>query len=87
MVSRRGRIGGERIVREFGINMHTLLYLNYIISQALLHSTGNSAQRYKAVWMGEHFGGEGMHVYVWFSPFVVHLKLSQHFNQLYSNIK
>ena len=26
----------------------------------------------------EGFGGEWIHVYVWLSPFTVHLKLSQH---------
>ena len=28
--------------------------------------------------MGGEFGGKGMHVYAWLSPFTVHLKLSQH---------
>ena len=41
-------------------------------------STGNSAQCYVAAWMGGDFGGEWIHVYVWLSPFAVHLKLSQH---------
>ena len=41
-------------------------------------STGNSAQRYVAAWMGAEFGGEWIHVYVWLNPFSVHLKLSQH---------
>ena len=27
---------------------------------------------------GRKFGGEWIHVYVWLSPFAVHLKLSQH---------
>ena len=31
-----------------------------------------------AAWMGWGFGGEWIHVYVWLSPFAVHLKLSQH---------
>ena len=39
---------------------------------------GNSAQCYVAAWMGGEFGGEWIHVYVWLSPFAVHLKLSQH---------
>ena len=39
---------------------------------------GNSAQCYKATWMGGEFGGEWIHVCVWLSPFAVHLKLSQH---------
>ena len=29
-------------------------------------------------WMGGEFGGNWIHVYVWLSPFTVHLKLSQH---------
>ena len=32
-------------------------------------------------------GGEWIHVYVWLSPFTVHLKLPQHCNQLYPNTK
>ena len=28
--------------------------------------------------MREEFGGEGIHIYVWLSPFTVHLKPSQH---------
>ena len=39
MVSRAGL--GERIVREFGINM---LYLKWITNKVLVSSTGNSAQ-------------------------------------------
>ena len=31
-----------------------------------------------AAWMGWGSGGEWIHVYVWLSPFAVHLKLSQH---------
>ena len=29
-------------------------------------------------WIGEEYGGEWIPVYVWLSPFDVHLKLSQH---------
>jgi len=32
--------------------MYTLLYLKCITNNALLYSTGNSAQCYMAVWMG-----------------------------------
>ena len=46
-------------------------------NRVLLYSTGNSAQCYVAAWMGAEFGGEWTHVYVWLSPFAVHLKLSQ----------
>ena len=69
---------GEGIVREFGIDMYTLLYSKWITNKDLLYSTGNSAQCYVAAWMGGEFGGEWIHVYVWLSPFAMHLKLSQH---------
>ena len=32
--------------------------------QGLLYSTGNSAQRYVAAWVGGEFGGEWEHVYM-----------------------
>ena len=35
-------MGGE-IVREFGIDMYTLLYLKWITNKDLMYSTGNSA--------------------------------------------
>ena len=70
------RIGGKN--REFGIDMYTVLYLNWIAIKGLLYSTENSAQCYVAAQVGEEFGGECIHVYVWLSPVAVHLKLSQH---------
>ena len=39
--------------------------------------TGKSAQCCVAAWMGGGFVGEWMHVYVWLSPFAIHLQLSQ----------
>ena len=51
----------------------------WITNKVLVYSTGNSAQCYMAASTGGEFGGEWMHVYVWLSPFAVHLKLSQHF--------
>ena len=57
--------------------MYTLLYLKWIANKDLRYSTGNSAQCYVAAQMGEEFGGEQIYVYVWLSPFAVHLKLSQ----------
>ena len=74
----RGEGGGEGIVREYGIDMYTLLYLTGITNKDLLYSTGNSAQCYVAAWMGGEPGGECIHVYVWLSRFAVYLKLSQH---------
>ena len=42
---------GKGIVREFGINMYTLLYFKRITSKGLLYSTGNSGQCYVASWI------------------------------------
>ena len=68
--------GGEGIVREFGMDMYTRLYLKWVTNKDLLYSTGNPAQCYMAAWMGGEFGGEWIDVYVWLSSFPVHLKLS-----------
>ena len=67
---------GEEIVREFWMDMYALLYLKWITSKDLLCSTGNSAQGFVVPWMGEEFGGQWIHVYVWLSCSAVHLKLS-----------
>ena len=56
----------------------------WITSKALLHSAGNSAQSYMAAWMGVKCGGEWILVYVWQSPFAVHLN---YHDRLYSNTK
>ena len=76
-LERMGRVG-EGTVREFGINMYTLLYLKWITNKDLLYSTGNSAQCYVTAWVGGELGGEWIQVYIWLRPFAVHLKLSQH---------
>ena len=56
-----GRMG-EGIVREFRMDMYTLLYLKWITNKNLLCSTGNSAQRYVAPgWEGSL--GENGYVY------------------------
>ena len=68
----------ERTVREFGMDMYTVLCLKWITNKDLLYSTWNSVQCYVAAWMGGQFGGEWIHVYVRLSPFTVHLKLSQY---------
>ena len=62
---------GEGIVREFGIDVYTLLCLKWITNNDLLYSTGNSAQCCVAAWMGGEFGGEWIHIYVWLNPFTV----------------
>ena len=48
----------EGIVREFGMDMYTLLNFKWITNKDLLYSTWNSAQCYVAAWMGGEFGGE-----------------------------
>ena len=59
-----GKERREGIVREFGLDMYTLLYLKWITNKDLLNSTWNSAQSYVAAWMGGEFGAEWIHVYV-----------------------
>ena len=71
MVARR-KDRRKRIVREFGMDMYTLLYLKWITNKDLLYITGNSAQYNVAVWMGGELGGEWIHVHVWLRPSAVH---------------
>ena len=68
----------EGTVRESGMDMDTLLCLTWRTSKDLLSSTGNSGQCHVAAWMGGEFWGEWIHVYLWLSPFAVHLKPSRH---------
>ena len=56
------------------MDMNTLLYLKWMTSEVILHSTGNSAQWYVVAWRGGEFGGEWVRVYIWLSPFAIHLK-------------
>jgi len=53
------------VVREFGMDMYTLLYLKQITNKEVLYSTGNSAPCYVAAWMGREFGEEWIHVYMY----------------------
>ena len=78
MVAGAGEGRGGGIVREFGMDVYTLLYLKWITNKDVLYSAWNSAQCHVAAWMGGEFGGEWIHVYVWLSTFALHLKLSQH---------
>ena len=55
---------GGGIDWEFGIDMYTLLYLQWITKKVLLYSTGNSAQCHPAVWLEGEFGAELRIVYV-----------------------
>ena len=49
---------GEEIVRECGMDTHTLLYLTWRTSKDLLSSTGNSAQ-YSVITLWSPGGGMG----------------------------
>ena len=76
MVNQEGEGCGKGMVREFGADMYTLLYFEWIAKKNLLYSTWNSAQCYVAR-MGAELGGEWIHEYVvWLSPSAVQLKLS-----------
>ena len=55
-----GEWWGEGTVREFEIDIHTLLYLEWIT--ILLYSTEKSAQCYTAAWMGGEFVEEWLPV-------------------------
>ena len=54
----------EGLVREFGVDMYTELYLKWVTNKALLYSTGNSIQCHVAAWMPGEFRGEWKHVYI-----------------------
>ena len=70
---------GEGIVREFGMDMYTLLYLKWTINKVLLYSTGNSVQCYVAARMGGEFWGR-MDTRTWMAESLcLHLKLSKHY--------
>ena len=50
-----GRVGWG-IVREFGVDMYSLLYLKWITNKDLLYSTWNTALCYVAAWMRVSLG-------------------------------
>ena len=58
---------------------HTLLYLKQITNNDLLYSTWNrnSAHCYVSASLDRRgLGGGWIHIYVWLTPFTVHLQLS-----------
>ena len=58
----------EQIVREFGMDRYTLLYLRQITNRELYSKLCGSLG-------GKGFGGEWIHLYVWLKCFVIQLKL------------
>ena len=67
---------GKGTVREHCLK--TLLYLKWLTNKDLLRSTWNSAQCYVPEWIEEGFEGEWIDVYIWLTPFAVHMKLPEH---------
>ena len=67
------------MVREFEMDMYTLLYFKWITNKDLLYSTWTSDHCYVAAWMGGEFEGEWVHVYVYPSPLTVQMKLLQYY--------
>ena len=67
------------IVREFGVAMYTLLYLQWITKRVYCIAQGTL---FNVMWQFSvsevESGGEWIHVYVWLSQSTVHLKLSGH---------
>ena len=59
----RGEGWREGIVREFGMDMYTVLCSKWITNRDLLYSMGNSAQCYVAAWMGGECWGEWTHTH------------------------
>ena len=64
MLTRGEGWGGDGTVKFFEIDMYTRLYLKWITSKDLLHSTGNSDQCYMTGCMGGEFRGEWICVYI-----------------------
>ena len=62
-----GKDGG--IVMEFGEDMHTPLYLKWVITRDLLYSTRDPAQCYMAVWMGGNLQENG---YMYMDAYSLH---------------
>ena len=59
-------LAGEGIVKDFRMDMYTLLYLKWITNKGLLYSTENTTQCYVVAWMVGEFGEEWIHVcYGW----------------------
>ena len=52
------------MVREFGMDVYTL-YFKWINKKDLLYSIWNSIQCYVAAWMGQEFGEEWIHIYIY----------------------
>ena len=72
----------EGIVRELGMDIYTLLYLEWITSKDLWYSTWNTPHYSAPAWMGGAYGEEWIQVCAWLSPITVHLNYHNTVNQL-----
>ena len=72
----RGKDGAEGIVREFGMDIYIYTRVSQValVVKKLPSNVGDA----RDAGLIPRFGGEWIHVYVWPSPFAVHVKLSQH---------
>ena len=69
---------GEGIVKDFGKVMYKLLYLKWIANKNLCIPHGTLLNVMCQPGWEAGLRGEWIQGYVWLSPFVIHLKLSQH---------
>ena len=60
----KGEVWVGGIYQEFGMNIHTLLYIKQIINKDLLYSTGNSTQYSVITYMGKESEKEWIDVHV-----------------------
>ena len=58
-------VWAEGIVREFGADVYTLLYLEWVTNKDLLCSTRSSSQCYVAAQMRGEFGGEWRYIHIY----------------------
>ena len=58
-------VWAEGIVREFGADVYTLLYLEWVTYKDLLCSTRSSSQCYVAAQMRGEFGGEWRYIHIY----------------------
>ena len=65
-----GQGSKEGTVREFEMDMYTLLYLKWITNKDLLQHLELCSMLY-AAWRGGKFGGEHIHVSIWLGPLLV----------------
>ena len=87
MVAGDEEVFGKGIVREFGVDMYTLLYLKQITNRDLLYSIWTSVQCYVAAWREGNLGENGyMYMYGW-TPVLFTRNCHNIINWLYPNTK